>query len=102
MNNTPWTAETILAFLQDHADELRRMGVVKLGLFGSYVRGEQRPDSDMDFLLILDNWTWKRWCRVWSFLEDSFGTRVDLVPEDNLRAELQPFVLGEARYAKIL
>jgi uncharacterized protein len=99
---TPWTADTILAFLQDHADELRRMGVVKLGLFGSYVRGEQRPDSDMDFLLILDTWTWKRWCRVWQFLEDSFGTRVDLVPEDNLRAELQAFVLGEARYAKIL
>jgi hypothetical protein len=96
-----WTADSILDFLSDHAAELRAMGVVKIGLFGSYVRGEQRPESDMDFLLTLDDWTWKRWCKVWNFLEDSFGLKVDLVPEDDLRPELQPYVLPEVQYAQI-
>jgi len=95
-----WTTDGILAFLRDHADELRAMGVIKIGLFGSYVRGEQKSDSDMDFLVKLDHWTWKHWCKVWGFLEDSFGMTVDLVPEEDLRPELRPYVLPEVRYAE--
>jgi uncharacterized protein len=45
-----WDADSILAFLESHRDELRAMGVQKIGLFGSYARGEQKADSDMDFL----------------------------------------------------
>lgn len=95
-----WTADNILDFLHDHADDLRAMGVVKIGLFGSYVRGEQTPDSDMDFLLTMDHWTWSRWCRVWDFLEDHFGVKVDLIPEEDLRPELHRYVFPEVRYAE--
>jgi uncharacterized protein len=96
-----WTAESILAFLHQHQSELRAMGVRKIGLFGSYARGEQRPDSDIDLLLSLDKWTWKGWNQVWNFLEDSFGLKIDLVPEEDLRPELRPYVLPEVRYAEI-
>jgi uncharacterized protein len=95
-----WTADAILDFLHDHADDLRAMGIVKIGLFGSYVRGEQKPDSDMDFLFTLDNLTWRRWMNVWNFLEDNLGAKVDLVPEEDLRPELHRYVLPEVRYAK--
>jgi predicted nucleotidyltransferase len=95
-----WTADTIMNFLQNHADELKAMGVVKIGLFGSYVRDEQTSDSDIDFLLKMESWTWKRWCRVWDFMEDHLGVAVDLVPEENLRPELHAHVLTEVRYAK--
>lgn len=94
-----WDADSILRFLEEHRETLRAMGVVKIGLFGSYVRGEQRPDSDMDFLLSLDQWTWRKWMDVWNFLEDELGIQVDLVPEKDLRAELHPYVLPEVRYA---
>ncbi|MCI0662715.1 MAG: nucleotidyltransferase domain-containing protein, partial [Acidobacteria bacterium] len=80
----------------------RALGVQKIGLFGSYVRGEQTPESDMDFLLTIENWTWKRWSKVWDFLEDSFGVKVDLVPEEDLRPELHRYVFPEVRYAKIV
>jgi uncharacterized protein len=96
-----WTADSILAFLEDHRDDLQAMGVRKLGLFGSYVRDDAVLDSDVDFLLSLDDWTWKRWCRVWDFLEDNLGLKVDLVPEKDLRPELQAHVLPEVRYAAI-
>ncbi|GAB4512249.1 MAG: hypothetical protein OHK0046_11500 [Anaerolineae bacterium] len=47
------TAETILQTLSEHHETLRELGAVKLGLFGSFVRGEQRPDSDLDFVVVL-------------------------------------------------
>jgi predicted nucleotidyltransferase len=96
-----WTADSILAFLHDHADELRAMGVMKIGLFGSYARGEQTPESDIDILLTISDWSWKRWCKVWNFLEDNLGIKIDLVPEDDLRPELVPYVMPEVRYAQI-
>ena len=96
-----WKTEDILTFLNDHADELRAMGVRRIGLFGSYVRGDQQPGSDIDFLLSIENWTWKRWCRVWDFLEDGFGVKVDLIPEEDLRLELRDSVQEEVRYAQI-
>jgi predicted nucleotidyltransferase len=103
MNNTAWTADTILAFLQDHADELRHMGVVKLGLFGSYVRGEQRPDSDMDFLVSMrDMSSYRAFMRVWNFLEDNFQLKIDLGEEHTLREEIRPQVLREVRYVPTL
>ena len=96
-----WTAEGILAFLNDHVADLQAMGVQQIGLFGSYARGEQAPGSDMDFLLDIENWTWKRWCKVWDFLEEGFGVKVDLVPADDLRSELRDTVQAEVRYAQI-
>ncbi len=95
-----WTADSILDFLYQHRDELRAMGVVKIGLFGSYVRGEQTPESDMDFLLTMENFTWRRWMNVWNFLEDNLGNQVDLVPEEDLRPELHRCVFSEVRYAQ--
>ena len=97
---THWTAEDILAFLRSHAAELQAMGVRKIGLFGSYVRGESQPGSDMDFLFSMDHLTWTGWMDVWNFLEDSFGVEVDLVPEKNLRPEISQHVLAEVRYVE--
>lgn len=96
-----WTADSILQFLHQHRDELKAMGVVKIGLFGSYVRGEQRTESDIDLLFTMDNFTWRRWNNVWNFLEDNLGASVDLVPEKNLRSELHRYVFPEVRYAEI-
>lgn len=94
-------ADTILRFLHSHRDDLRAMGVQRIGLFGSYVRGEQSPESDIDLLFVMENMTWARWMDVWNWLEDQLGVEVDLVPEKDLREELKPDVLAEVRYAEI-
>jgi len=98
--STTWTADGILDFLNQHRDELRTMGVTKIGLFGSYVRGEQRPDSDIDLLFTIEDFTWRRWMNVWNFLEDNLHCKVDLVPEKDLRPELHRYVFPEVRYAE--
>jgi len=42
----------IIMFLQTHKDEMaQRFGVVSVGLFGSYARGEAREDSDIDIAI---------------------------------------------------
>ena len=99
---TQWTANTILKFLTDHRGELHAMGVRKIGLFGSYVRNEQRLDSDIDILVQIEPFTFASWMDVWNFLEDQFGLQVDLVPAKDLRPELRSFVLSEVRYVENL
>ena len=98
--STLWTADDILEFLRQHRETLKAMGVQKIGLFGSYVRDEQKLDSDIDFLFTMDNFTWRRWMNVWNFIEDNLGRAVDLVPEEDLRPELHRYVLPEVRYAE--
>lgn len=96
-----WTRESILDFLNKNRSELQAMTVQKIGLFGSYVRDEQTQDSDIDFLVIMDNFTFANWMDVWNFLEDNFECKIDLVPEKDLREELRPQVLSEVQYVKV-
>ena len=42
------TREEIIATIQNNAAALRAEGVTKLAIFGSRVRGDYRPDSDID------------------------------------------------------
>jgi uncharacterized protein len=40
-----------LALLRTHEAEIReRFGIARIGVFGSVIRGEERPDSDVDIL----------------------------------------------------
>ncbi|MBC7261933.1 MAG: nucleotidyltransferase, partial [Chloroflexi bacterium] len=41
------TKERILSLLQKHSEQMKALGVRKLGLFGSFVRGEQNEISDI-------------------------------------------------------
>lgn len=84
------------------AETIRRLaaarGVHNLRLFGSVLRGDARPDSDVDLLIeveaghgLLDLAALTR------ELGELLGRRVDLVPEAGLKAGLREQVLSEAR-----
>jgi len=60
----------------------KRYGVTRLGLFGSYARGEAREDSDLDFLI--HTGTMRGMLQYMGFvldLEDAFGCHVDVVTD---------------------
>lgn len=86
-----------LKLLTQHKPELiRRFGITDLALFGSTVRDEARPDSDIDVLVSFDGPAIsKRYFGVQFYLEDLLGSPVDLVTDDALRPQLRPYVEKE-------
>nr|BAL52641.1 DNA polymerase beta domain protein [uncultured Acetothermia bacterium] len=70
--------------------------VRELGLFGSFVRGEQHEASDIDILVdFTDDASFFDLVRLADFLEEQLQRRVDIVTKDSLRVELRESVLRE-------
>ena len=68
-----------------------------MGLFGSFSRGEQKKDSDLDFLVEFENTTFDNYMDLKFFLENLFGKKIDLVIQRSLRKEFD-YVKKEALY----
>jgi hypothetical protein len=74
-------------------------GVTELGVFGSYVRGEQRPDSDIDILIELERPPkigLMGLVDLELYLSRVLGTKVDLAIKKNLRKRIGQRILNEA------
>ena len=99
MATLPLTLDAVLSTLEPRTQELRRLGVRRLALFGSMARGEAAPDSDLDFLVELQPKTFDSYMDTKFFLERLFGMRVDLVLMDTLKPRLKDMILREAVHA---
>ena len=90
--------DEVFKILTKHKPELvRRFGVTDLALFGSTVRNEARPDSDIDILVSFDGpATSKRYFSVQFYLEDLLRCPIDLVTDKALRSELRSYVEASA------
>jgi predicted nucleotidyltransferase len=95
-----WTAQSILKTLSQHRHELQQVGVRKIGLFGSYSRGDQSEQSDMDFLVTFDRNTFDSYMDTLLFLEKLFNRPVDLAIEADLKPRLRSYILDEVQYAE--
>ena len=83
--------------LRQHMPLLReRYGVESLGLFGSYLRGDANPDSDLDLLVRFHQTPGLiRFVELENYLSDLLGLRVDLVMADALKPNIGRRVLAE-------
>ncbi len=83
-------------FAASLADLGQRYRVRSLGLFGSRVRGDAGPASDLDVLVEFDVApTLFEFVRLEDELSGLSGAKVDLVLRDSLRPELAARILGE-------
>jgi len=89
-------ADEVFATLAREAAALRRFGVKRLALFGSAVRGEAAPASDLDFLVDLERETFRDYFGLLFFLENLLGRKVDLVIRGTLKPAIREQVLREA------
>jgi uncharacterized protein len=94
------TRDEIFNLLEENAETIRGFGVRRLGLFGSYARGDQKEASDIDFLVELDEATLHDYLDLKQFLEQLFGRPVDLVFADTVKPRLRPIILNEVVYAQ--
>jgi len=91
--------ETI-ALLRQHMPEIRGFGVSRLAVFGSFARGEDRPDSDVDMLVEFEQSVGLfTFVRLQRFLAELIGRPVDLAMPGSLRPEMRQAILAEAVYA---
>ncbi len=51
VNTSIQTKKDILSVIKENQDKIKTFGVKKIGLFGSFVRGEQDVESDVDLLV---------------------------------------------------
>jgi hypothetical protein len=92
--------ERILQLLREHIGTIQqRFTVSRIGLFGSYVRDESAPGSDIDLLVEFEEPTYDHYMDLKFFLEDLLGTEVDLVLADAVKPRLRPYISGEVVYA---
>src|SRR5256712_8232663 len=96
------TREEILATINGHADELRRLGAKSLALFGSVARGEGTDSSDIDLLVELQPKTFDAYMDVKLFLERALGRKVELVLVDAVTPRIRLMMLPEAVPASML
>jgi predicted nucleotidyltransferase len=92
------TPDDILRTLRVRLPELQeRYGVRTLGMFGSYVRGEQRPQSDVDLLVEFDErpLTLIQVIALEQYLSDLLGVKVDLVEKKTLKPAIGRHILQE-------
>jgi len=87
----------ITKVLGSRRESLDELGVEKLAVFGSTSRGERRPDSDVDILVVFNRpSTLDRYMSLKFLLEELLGRRVDLVTQKALCPELRERILSEA------
>jgi len=96
------TKEQILRKIEENREEIKKYSVIKLGLFGSYIRKEQREKSDIDILVEFEKGgkTFDNYMDLKFFLEELFGHGVDLVISDTIKPRLKPYIMTEVEYAE--
>jgi len=92
--------EELKLILRGQKDKLRNNYRLKeIGIFGSYIRGEQKEKSDLDVLVEFDEPVSLLWLvKVEIYLSELLGVKVDLIPKKDVRPELRERILKEAVY----
>jgi len=93
------TFEEIKNILQTHKPFLaQNYGIKEIGMFGSYVRNEQRPDSDLDILIELESPSrigLMGLANLENYLSELFDMKIDISIKKNLKRRIGEKILNE-------
>lgn len=95
--NKPIDLDSVTGMLRHQLPSLAEKYHVKsLGVFGSYVRRRQSPQSDLDLLVVFDEPpSLLKFIELENYLTDLMGIKVDLVMKDSLKPVLGEQILSE-------
>ncbi|HPE63294.1 MAG TPA: nucleotidyltransferase family protein [Methanothrix sp.] len=90
-----------LETLKEHEREIKsRFSVRKIGIFGSFARGQEKETSDIDVLVEFEEPTFRNFMGLVFFLEELFGREVDLVTTRGLSPYIRPAVEKEVVWSE--
>jgi len=96
------TIDEIKEILEEHKEEVsQKYKVREIGIFGSFVRGEQKKRSDIDILVEFDQGNIPgllTFIEMERYIEKLLRKKVDLVRKGGIRPELRKIILKEVVY----
>lgn len=100
MNVNTINKNIVFKKLRENKDKISNCGVNKIGLFGSYMRGEQKKGSDLDFLVEFDKGkkTYRNFIGISELMEKLFNKKVDIVTKESLSPYIGPYIRKEVKY----
>ena len=95
------TSDKIIKLINENQQHIKKFGVNRIGLFGSYATNKQKPKSDIDLLVEFKKGkkTFDNYMDLKFYLEGLFSCNVDLVVREALKIELKPNILKSVKYA---
>ena len=93
----------IVDLLKQNSQELGKFGVRRIGVFGSFVTGQQTKNSDVDLIVEFNSGqkNFRNFMGTASFTEDLLGRKVDLLTPQSLSPYIAPHIEREIEYVQI-
>lgn len=95
------TRENIIKTLKSNKPKLTNLGIRRVGLFGSYIRGEQSSESDIDLLIDFEpeKENFDNFMAVCDLFEKIFkNEKIEVVTKNGLSPYIGPEILKEVQY----
>jgi predicted nucleotidyltransferase len=92
--------DDIISFISSHKAEFeQKFGIKKIGLFGSYAKGDVREESDIDIVVELEKPDLFSLIGIKQAVEEAFGNKVDIVRlRDKMNKTLRRRIERDAIY----
>lgn len=97
------TREELFNLISSNSKALIAFGVVRIAVFGSFVRNEATAESDVDFYveLLPEKKTLKNFLGLGDFLEELTQRKVEIVTPQSLSKYIGPYILKELQYVPL-
>jgi len=94
----------LFVLLAKHQKQLKKFGVKRWGVFGSFARDQQNAGSDVDILVEFESGkkSFDNFMHLAFFLEEQVGRKVELVTPESLSPHIGPYIMREVEYASII
>lgn len=97
------TKSELFSAINNAAPILRETGVLKIAVFGSFVRDQAKPESDVDIYVefIPEKKTFKNFMKLGDILENVTGRNVELITPQSLNPFTAKYILSELEYVAL-
>jgi predicted nucleotidyltransferase len=95
--------EQIFKKLETIRNELYKLGIIEIGLFGSYIRNEQSKESDIDLLIDFEpeKENFDNFMAAYDLFKKLFkNEKIEVVTKNGLSPYIGPKILNEVQYVQ--
>jgi len=95
--------ELVFQIIKENRDEIRKFGISEVGLFGSFVRGKQKEESDIDLLVkfFRGEKTFRNFINFSEYIEKVLGRKVEVLTPESMSLYIAPYIESEIKYVQI-